>query len=383
MKNHSRPFQLPLPFLFFTLALAALGPSEAEQQMDSLDQLTVAKFSAAARAKDGFFSDALKAEQNALRIAENRYGPTHPSVVPILTDIATIHRYMGNYPEAEASLKWGLALRERALGPTDPLTAETLGDLAALYDDWGQWEEAAFYGQKALSILDNKTGSDPGKLLCLLNRLGSIRLSLHQGQAAQTLLKRGLGIAEKGRETPSQRITTLDLLAKAALADRQFPEAESRLREALEITQKDHPADSVEVGDATAALADLFHFLKKEEKARPLDEVALGIYKRYVGVNYTYSALPYMSRLAKAYRIMGDDASAKSLLEKALNTAMEVLGPNHPKIAILSLSLAKSEKRLGEDKKTQEHLAKALAILKVYFPQNHPLVLEAQGRLTP
>lgn len=365
---------------FLALLLLVPAGARAEQQMDSLDKLTVSRSSALARARDGYFPSALSAEENALDVMENRYGKTHPALVPILIDLASIHRHMGNYSQAEVKLKWGLALREKALGPEDPLIAETLIHLTSLYDDWGRWTDAEYYGDRALRILDQGPAPDPRTIARLLTRLGSVKLSLKKVPEATALLERNLERPAKEQD-PTRKIQTLDLLAKTARAKGDLPRAESFLQKALEISQKNFAHDSIELGDATWALADLYRSVKKVEKARSLFESSHAIYKRYVGVNYAYSAIPYLLRLAKTHQALGDDRSAKDLLEKALVASTESLGPKHPKTALILLELARSEIRIGEDQKAKERVSNSLSILKSYLPKGHPLLLEAETRL--
>ncbi len=49
----------------------------------------------------------------AFILAEDRFGPVHPSLVPIFNDMASLHRFLAEYGKAEEEIKWGLALREK------------------------------------------------------------------------------------------------------------------------------------------------------------------------------------------------------------------------------------------------------------------------------
>lgn len=367
--------------LFSALAFLPPGYSGSEQIMDSADTLVVAERSAFDRVKNGYFPDALSAEQNALQTMENRLGPTHPGLVPVLTDLATIDRYLARYAEAEAALQWALALREKALGSGDPRVGETCGQLAALYDDWGKWEDAEFWGKKALASLEKQPGV-AGPILCeTLNRLGRIELNRGQAGQARAFFEKSLQLQEKGGA--ASRIETLDFLARIDGMEKRFSDAESRLREAGEVAAKSFTDRSVEAADGIERLADFYRSQGRLEKARPLYQSALKIYQGFVGTYFGYSNLPYLQRLARAYQSVGDDKSALDLLEKGLKVTRDTFGPGHPHTAVALLRLGAVEKKLGEDKAAEGHFKEALALLKSFFPEGHPLVRRAETLLKP
>ncbi len=95
---------------------------------------------------------ALQEEEKALKIAEDRYGPVHPLLVPIFNDLASLHRYLAEYGKAEEETKWGLALREKNMGLGDLSVADSQDQLAALYNDLGRYPEAEILEKKALLI---------------------------------------------------------------------------------------------------------------------------------------------------------------------------------------------------------------------------------------
>ena len=354
----------------------------ALERLDSIDRFIVAKHSAAARVQNGDFAGALSAEKVALQIAENRFGKTHPGVVPVLEDMASIYRYMGDYAMAEVDLKWGLALREKALPEGDPLLAESLSQLGEFYGDTGHWIEADFYENRALSILEGQKSPFPGNLIAALNVIGNADLHLQKTGEALAFIKRGWESWKTIKEgTPLLGIETLSLLAKVELLANRDTDAQTHLEKALEIARKSFAVDSVELADAMEPLADFYRSQNQLEKARPLYQSALQIYKRFVGVYFGYPTLPYLQRLARGYASTGDDKSAEDLLGKALNTAGDVYGKSHPQVAVLCFELAKVEKRLGEGKSARLHLEQSLDILKSHFPSNYPLTQEVETRL--
>ena len=155
MKKKSRPFPLRPNVLhlgLFFIAIFFTGFLHAEGPWDDQDFLVVSENTAYVKAADGEFSDALAAEKNALAAAQDRFGPTHPSLAPILTDLATLCRKMARFSEAESDLRWALALREKNLGLNDPLVAQSLDQLASLDSDLGRFEESEILEKRAVGI---------------------------------------------------------------------------------------------------------------------------------------------------------------------------------------------------------------------------------------
>jgi tetratricopeptide (TPR) repeat protein len=349
--------------------------------MDTEDSLTVSKTTAYNRLKNGYFPDALSAAQGAVKTAEDRYGPTHPALVPILTDLATIDRYMALYTDAESTLKWGLAIQEKSFGPNDPQLAETLNQLASLYTDWGRWQDAEYFGKRALSILDGK-GTDPWGLLQALATQGYLEMEIGNLDQAEECFKRSLKLQEKDPKTaPADVIQTLRLLSRAYQLNKRFSDAKDSLEKIMDITKQNFAGDSVQQADALEGLGDFYQSQNQAEKAKNLFETALPIYQRFVGVYFGYSSLDYVRKLARAYESVGKNKEAEDLLQKRQETLKGAFGANHPRVALGLLDLAQVEEALGQKSLAEEYLKEALVIAKSSFGDDHPLVLKIQKQL--
>jgi tetratricopeptide (TPR) repeat protein len=368
---------LILSFFFSVMAAAPLGRC-VEQSFDSADTLMVGKFAAYSRVQGGLFNDALSAEQDALKTAERRLGKFHPSVVPILIDLATIYRYMARYSDAELALNWGLVIRQKSLGLDDPLVAECLDHLASLYNDTGRWEEAEVLEKRVIANVQKNNGS-PARHL---NHLGDIGFNLKRFPQALSLLKQSLQIQETAVGTaPSFRIETLLLLSKAYREDRKPSEAASCLQKTLEIAKQQFQAGSRELADAIISCADGYMALKQKDQAQPLYRQAHEIYKGFVGVDFSYASLYNVRALASLKQALGDYLAAKNLWQKALETEKKALGANHPRVAIDLANLAESENSLGEYPASARHLQEALNIIQPLFGKDYPLVIKVQEQL--
>lgn len=330
----------------------------------------------------GKFPKAIQVENDALQIAQDEFGPTHPSLVPILDDLATIQRCVGQYKESEEGYKWGLALLEKNMGPDHPLVANSLDHLAALYNDLSRNNEAELLEKRALGIRENAAQPDPTSLAQTLGLMGQTELNLKNDGQAQALFLRALQtLDDKPDSHPGLSLVFLNALAQTYHLGQNFSEEQSTLEKALDTAQKNFRADGVEVADAMERLGDFFHSQNQDAKAQTLYESAFQIDQHYVGTVYSYPSLPYLKRLAKADGALGKIKESEDLWQKSIQTEKEVFGPRHPQIALDLIQLAQVETGLGKQSMAQADLKESLTILKIYFTDDNPWVLQAQKQL--
>jgi tetratricopeptide (TPR) repeat protein len=331
---------------------------------------------------EGNFSEAIQNEQKALKIAQEQYGPLHPSLVTLYNNLGTLYRYWADYEKAEQNYKWGLALLEQNVGPKDLKIAGSLENLASLYNDLDRSEEAELDAKRALSTRESIPSSDPTSLAQTQALLGQIELTLHKNSEAQKLFQKALKTLEKNIQAdPAFSINFLNYLAQTYLLERNNVQAQACLEKSLGIAKKKFHADDIQVADAMDRLADFFHNQDLDTKAQPLYTSAFKIDQRYVGSVYTYDSLPYLKRLAKAYLSIGDIKSSKGLWQKSLKTEIKIYGPHHPQVALDLFQLAQVEWDSGEKSKAKNDINESIEILKTYFPNDHPLVVETQTQL--
>ncbi len=332
--------------------------------------------------KEGEFLKAEQAEEKALKIAEEYQGPLHPDLISLYDDLGTLHRYMARYAEAEKEYQWGLALLGRNFGPGDPRAADSLEMLAALYADQARWEEAEWAARRALALRQAHPPQDPVFMAQSLELSGRIALGRGQASQAADLFRQALEWLGKSTQAPPGFSGTLgNDLAQALELVGDLPGAQDCLEKALDGAQKEFPG-RVEAADGMERLADFYRLkLRQPEKAAPLYSSAFKIYRGLVGTYFGYSSLPYMEKLAEAYEATGDGKASEKLWSQCLGVEKGVYGPQHPQVALGLIQLAETESGLKEYGRARENLKQSLAILRLFFGENHPLVLRADALL--
>ncbi len=97
---------------------------------------------------------------DALKVAEEAFGPDHPKVAISLNYIAELYVMKGTYAEIEPLYKRALKINEEALGADHPDVAISLNNLAELYYNQGRYKEAEPLYRHALKILKQTLGPD-------------------------------------------------------------------------------------------------------------------------------------------------------------------------------------------------------------------------------
>ena len=120
------------------------------------------------------YPDALSVAEEALKVAEDTFGPDHPKVAISLNYIAELYVMKGTYAEIEPLYKRALEINEKALGSDNPDVAISLNNLAELYYNQGRYKEAEPLYRQALKILKQTLGSDHPEVAITLENMRAL-----------------------------------------------------------------------------------------------------------------------------------------------------------------------------------------------------------------
>jgi tetratricopeptide (TPR) repeat protein len=197
--------------------------------------------------EQGRYTEMAQVAKEALKVAENTFGPDHPNLATSLNNLAELYRRLqGKYAAAEPLYQRALAIYEKALGPDHPDVATSLNNLALLYYTQGKYAEAEPLFKRALGIREKALGPSHPDVAQSLNNLALLYAAQGKYAAAEPLYKRALAIYEKalGPDHPDVA-TSLNNLAGLYQAQGKYAEAEPLYQRALAIWEKalgpDHP----------------------------------------------------------------------------------------------------------------------------------------------
>ncbi len=256
----------------------------------------------------------------------------------------------------------------RATNPTSHDFAAALTNYGMQLQVTGDWKTARRILEEALAHPAASTDHD---LLAEIKfQLGNIYTELRETDKAIGILRSGIALATEVNGVGSEREAVMkEALASALDYAERYSEAEPLFREVLATYEKgDEP---IRVGRALTNLGVNLEFQDR-------DPEALKVYLRAIKdlattKGYARGALAELhSGLGRIYRRQKRDKLAEESFRRALAVRVEVLGPDHPLVAMDYHNLAvalKDKKQLGE---ARELCAKALVIRQAQLPADHP-----------
>jgi tetratricopeptide (TPR) repeat protein len=369
------------PAFYAALVFCAPGFLRAEHIMDSVDALTAALAGTQSQIERGDFSDAVTSSQKAVELAQERFGPTHPSVAPYFDNLAIVDQCRALYPGAESNFKWALALREKSLGSMDPAVAQSLVSLATLEEQLGRFEEADLAVQRALTIEKSMKSPAPPTLASTLDLAARIQEYLGRADQAVADLRLALQEPANPNDPPQLRAQILTHLARLESGQKKFSDAENNLQLALQITKKTTAPGSIETADALKSLADFYSVTGDLTKAADLDSQSLALDLHFIGAEDTYANIPYHQRGAEAYFALGKWKEADDLYHRILKIKTQVYGMDHPEVALTLENLSQTAEQLKDKSGAVKDLKEALAIFAKYLSPDHPLIRDVNQRL--
>lgn len=133
--------------LWIGLAASLAVPAYAAETLwDELNAMTASLY------QQGRYLEAAKVAKEALKVAENSFGPNHANVATSLYRLAVLYKAQRNYAAAEPLYQRALALWEETLGPTHLRVATVVEQMAGLYKKMGRRNEAERFEKRAKQI---------------------------------------------------------------------------------------------------------------------------------------------------------------------------------------------------------------------------------------
>ena len=99
--------------------------------------------------QQGRYSEGVQVAEEALKVAENTFGPEHLHVATALNNLAGLYYVQDKYTETESLYKRSLAIWEKALGPEHPNVTTVLRNMAECYRKTGKKNEAKKLEERA------------------------------------------------------------------------------------------------------------------------------------------------------------------------------------------------------------------------------------------
>ncbi|MEU4768339.1 FxSxx-COOH system tetratricopeptide repeat protein [Actinosynnema sp. NPDC023794] len=309
-----------------------------------------------------------------------RFGPADPLRNRLATELANVHRVLGDPAEALRLDDLALAQQRRALDLTHPRPLITArgrgGDLRGL----GLFAEALAEDQATWESLRSVLGEDhPDTRRAANNLASSMFLS---GDAAGALALEEDNYRRRRRLFGTGDSRTWATLAQIGLYQRElgrYPEAlDSLLYASQQLQALRHELNQVQIGvQWNRAIA--LRLVGRAKEAKERTGKALRDYREVLGPHHPYTLGCALSFAADHRRVGVDPELAVELARTALDGFQQHVGlrDDHPFVALCKLGSGLALRAAGDPAGAVSHVGAASRTLRARLGDTHPWTLAA------
>jgi tetratricopeptide (TPR) repeat protein len=312
------------------------------------------------------------AQQDEFDRAEDWIGLTNASVQRIgdpirlrallIASEGNVAEAKGDYTEALAKRRRGLALREQFLAADDVQLASSHFGIGTALSMLGHQEESRFELEEALRMRIQALGPRHPLVAKTHNALAGVLIDQGKISDAREHLLQALEIGSEsfGEMHPfvGRANVTLGILEAQAVG---AVRGEPYFRRAVEIFEAAYGPKDMKVGTALLNLARVLPFTKGPQEAIEVLERVEAIYDAKLPADHADKLFVY-NNLAAAQMELGDYTSATRSARRAHDIAVATYGKSHSLVALSLLTLGQAERGLGEPHDAIETLQQALVM---------------------
>ena len=239
-----------------------------------------------------------------------------------------IARYdVGDTGAAAVALKAAVQVIETRLGPDSTLAAHPLAVQARLKLETGDYAGALADLERALALLD-AASADPLERATLMYDRARAFDAMGRNEEAEASARASLAIRRTALgEVHEKTADSLNLVANALTAQGRHAEADPLYRQVLGMYEVLYGPDDFHVAIVLSNLGNSLRRTGRAHQAEPLYVRAVAIAEQ---ANDPVLLAQCLTNHGWFLHVTGDGARAEAPLRRALDLAMEIVGPDHP-----------------------------------------------------
>jgi tetratricopeptide (TPR) repeat protein len=275
--------------------------------------------------------------RDCLKVAQERLGEEHLSVVTSFNNLALLCLSLGKYEEAEFLLQDALEMDKHLLGEEHPDVTTVLNNLAESYYLQEKYGEAE---PLYLLVLERRNLLGGEHLAVSINNLANLYYSQEKYGEAEPLYRLALEMRRNLLGGEHLDVAgSINNLANFYYSQEKYEEAEPLYLLALEMRRNLLGGEHPDVAVSINSLADLYYSQEKYEEAEPLYLLVLEIRRKLLGEE-NLDVAASMKDLADLYYSQEKYEETEPLYLLALEMRRNLLGGEHPDVAVSINSLA-------------------------------------------
>ncbi len=311
------------------------------------------------------------------RMLPPSFDPLAPALVPTLIILGRLYVFVGRLNDAEPLFEEALALMDQV--PTVEIRERALafGHFAELHSARGDYEKSLELRERSRRLMRASPNAHAHDIANVDLGIAQTHYLLGDFDEALDVARRSLATYQ-GSRLPDRmvRIASVNNLLGQILHDMgRYIEAETAMRDFLEITRSHFGPGHQEIAKGLNNLAGLYKTLGRLENAQTLLDEAMPILRAARGSqNIEVATLVHNRGLLKSLQGKAEEAEQDFL--EALRITRAELPAGHPFIASTLKDLAVLYVSLSRFEEAERNLLEALSIRQQSFPSGHPLIAE-------
>lgn len=352
-----------------TVLLAAGGPKASGA--DEVARLLILADSLVAQAE---IDSALSVELAALSIAEREFGPTDTTVATVLMYIGAEQCGLGRFEEARSSWGRALGIRTEALGPEHPRTADCRMNLGLVNQRLEDFVQAEADLQAAHAAFVAAFGAEHARVARAAQNLFGLYRDMGRLDSAVVYAQEAVSISRIVHGV--DHVITATNLANLGVVEidlSRFDLARTYLEESVSILDAPDASPQIRLQLAMQLnnLGNVYAELRKQVDAVDAYQRSLIIREDILGPDHPDVAVT-LGNLASACASAGMWTRADSLNRRALAILQTWYGSDHTALTHTLVNLASIAHRQGSIDEAYDYYQRALDIRSRAFGEIHP-----------
>lgn len=323
----------------------------------------------------GEYKNARAHIEAAFDIRRRELGEEHPKTLALLGYLADLLVVEGEYQRGEALSHKVIAAQRRVLGPENEETLRSVINLASAYQQEGRFDQAAQLLEQTLPVLKRVLGPEAEETLTTMNNLALAYRNQGKFDAAAALHEQEYAISLRvlGPEHPDTQ-TSMNNLGVAYSDAGRFAEAAALGQKTLDLSARimgaTHPETLILASNQSKRLLDLGDYAGAERMALRVIAGSQGTAQ----VN-PQNLIKAQNALAMTHRAQGRLDEARQLQQQTVDSAVAVLGAEHPTSVVLLSNLALIDEDQGKLSEADALMQLVMTRGTVAFGAEHPQML--------
>lgn len=207
----------------------------------------------------------------ALSIHQELLGPVNSSVAYDLLKLMAVYRNQGQYTKAQETGERAVEIFKKTIGPDAIATAQAMSRLADLYNNQLRFDDAEKLAKETIRIFSEKLGPDSVDYAIGLLLAAEVNYGKHETNDAISNMSKAAEVLSSNVNTEQGLLARIDEeLSEYLQSANRLDEAETRLKQSIEIREKLWGENSLRLLPNLNSLLDLYTKTKKDTLAESL-----------------------------------------------------------------------------------------------------------------